>query len=84
MQKEIHKLSSFPFQRVLFIRNWKSNESGRRTDGLFHFHGKIYDDLITLNLISVGKISQRGGEREEESKVGRGRNQSLGSAWLYC
>ena len=43
------------------------------------------NDLITLNLISVDKISQRGGEREEEeNKLGRGRNQTLGSAWLYC
>ena len=45
----------------------------------------FFNDLITLNLISVDKISQTGGEREEEeSKVGRGRNQTLGSAWLYC
>ena len=44
----------------------------------------FFNDLITLNLISVDKISQRGGEKEEESKLGRGRNQTLGSAWLYC
>ena len=46
MQKEIYKLSFFPFQRILFIRNWKSIEARRRTDGLFHFHRKIYDTMI--------------------------------------
>ena len=33
--------------------------------------------MITLNLISVDKISQRGGEREEESKLGS----KVGAKW---